>query len=87
MEFQYGDSVEFVGYDGKRRGYIWEPPIGTVGRVIKISRGSILVQWPSGSTIGDDRWWHNERELIALPNYGEEFSVDPNELDSYFAEM
>lgn len=82
-----GDAVEFVGYDGKRRGYEWEPPIGTVGRVIELVISTFLVQWPSGSTIDDDRWWHDERELAALPNYEEEFSVDPNELDSYFAEM
>jgi len=87
---KFGDTVEFVGYNGKRRGYEWEPEIGTVGRVVNIPAeydNSVLVQWPDGSTTGDDRWWHSECELATLPNHEEEFSVDTNELDSYFTEM
>ena len=56
--YKSGDRVVYIGKrNGKRGKPVFFPPIGTVGTVIKMSCGSVLVKWPDGSTLGDDRWY------------------------------
>lgn len=33
------------------------PPVGTIGVIKKVSYSDIYVQWPKGSTSGDDAWY------------------------------
>lgn len=62
-EIRAGDWVRFTGKDGGERLRQWYPAIGTVGQVVKMSDGQARVQWPAGSTSGDDLYY---AELDAL---------------------
>lgn len=62
-EIRPGDWVKFTGKDGGERLRQWYPAIGTVGQVVKLSDGQARVQWPAGSTSGDDLYY---AELDAL---------------------
>lgn len=51
-----GDKVRFM--DAKQHMDYPEhyPSVGTIGAVIKVDNMGAQVQWPEGSTTGDDRW-------------------------------
>ncbi len=57
-----GSVVKFVD---KETGN-WFPPIGTIGRVTCVSDRDCYVQWPQGTTDGDNRWWSNYERLEVL---------------------
>lgn len=51
-----GDKVRYTGANMRRLVPEYYPPVGTIGTVIKIDNMGARVQWPEGSTSGDDRW-------------------------------
>lgn len=44
------------------------PPIKTIGTVLAVykSDNTVYVQWPSGSTSSDDRWWCDFDDVIEI---------------------
>lgn len=64
-ENMIGKKVRCIYKDG-----YYHPEVGTIGTIVRYDsydeNSSYKVQWPKGSTIGDDRWWAINRciELV-----------------------
>lgn len=64
-ENMIGKKVRCIYKDG-----YYHPEVGTIGTIVRYDsydeNSSYKVQWPKGSTIGDDRWWvfNNCIELV-----------------------
>lgn len=64
-EDMIGKKVRCIYKDG-----CYHPEVGTIGTIVRYDsydeNSSYKVQWPKGSTIGDDRWWafNNCIELV-----------------------
>jgi len=62
-QFKVGDRVRFKGADPCTHKKMPEyyPADGTIGVVTiavdPMEEDEVLVQWPEGSTSGDDEWW------------------------------
>lgn len=63
MEFRVGDKVKYMG-EWHDVAPDWYPECGTVGRVCELASSQVRVQWPAGSTSGDDAWWVAVHNLI-----------------------
>lgn len=57
--YNIGDLVIFMNVGEHKRAPEYHPKVGTIGRIIKISQCSQLVQvqWPQGTTSKKDLWW------------------------------
>lgn len=65
-KFKVGDKVRYIGKDHKEMPEFY-PEIGTVGTIMKKSGDTNwYIQWPKGSTVGNDRWWATNKciELV-----------------------
>lgn len=60
-QFKVGDRVRFKGMGDACHAKMpeWYPKDGTIGTVINASTDDdeVYVQWPEGSTSGEDVWW------------------------------
>lgn len=58
--FKVGDKVKFLGlnFEGKEalNNNPFYPPVNTVGKVAELGPDYCFVQWPDGTTVGDDIW-------------------------------
>lgn len=52
----FGKKVRFTNESLHKQCPGWFPVCGTIGTIMPPLKGSISVQWPSGSTSYDDRW-------------------------------
>lgn len=69
-----GDKVRFINESKHRDCPVFYPRVGTVGTVSDFPRGFqfdendkgdiyICVQWPSGTTACNSRWWCTPRDV------------------------
>lgn len=55
--YKPGDKVRFIDAKAHEDYPDFYPPVGTIGTVLRMFGNGVLdVQWPTGSTTGDDRW-------------------------------
>ena len=65
-KFNVGDRVKYIGKDHNDMPEFY-PEIGTIGTIVKESGDTDwYIQWPKGSTSGDDKWYcdKNDVELV-----------------------
>lgn len=55
-EIEVGDMVRFLSEEQHEKYPQWYPAVGTIGKVISATEGSMDVQWPQGATTMDDCW-------------------------------
>ena len=69
QNFKIGDHVRHIKEKSEYSGInkCWHPPIGTIGEIVDIDDedSDLFVQWPKGTTYGDDRWYV-EKENVEL---------------------
>ena len=63
-----GDRVVFLNAQAHAQCPRWYPPAGTVGRVLRVGRGTAWVQWPAGCTGDCGRWYAPLCELAPCTN-------------------
>ena len=61
-----GSKVKMTDGEGHRDNTQWFPDIGTVGTVINTNDVTAYIQWPSGTTSENDRWFCSLRCLEVL---------------------
>lgn len=61
-----GDKVKYIGI---KHDYAPEyfPEPGTIGTVTRVDVETYTVQWPKGSTSGDDRWIVQHNNVVCIP--------------------
>lgn len=63
-----GDFVRYIGKNGHKNSPEYYPAKDVIGKVIEVcSDHTCLVQWPNGSTSGNDKWyaaWGNLEVLL-----------------------
>lgn len=61
-----GKKVVFE--DNSYAGMLFYPPVGTIGEVLNYSKedDAICVQWPEGTTGGDNQWWVFPDQKVSL---------------------
>lgn len=63
-KYKPGDKVRFIDTKAHEDCPAFYPPIGTIGTVSRILKnGDLDVQWPTGSTTVDDRWYCPTRRV------------------------
>lgn len=73
MNFEVGDIVRITSLtEGAEDFPEYYPSIGTQGKVTKVDEFTLCVQWPQGSTSGDDNWWIEKECVETL--YSNDFS-------------
>lgn len=55
-KFTVGMKVRFIDENGHKFEPQFYPEVGTIGTVIDASHDCLFIQWPKGSTSGDDCW-------------------------------
>lgn len=87
--FNKGDQVVYLGVNGDRGMHCYYPEIGTVGVVVCIDDDMpdycIQIQWPRGSTSGDDAWLCNINKLELFEEHINEETFA--ELDAFLNEI
>lgn len=67
-KFKTGDKVKYIGKDHREMPEFY-PKIGTIGTVVKEGGGTDWsIQWPKGSTSGEDCWYCNENDIKLVEN-------------------
>lgn len=61
-----GSKVRMINEEAYKDNPQWFPVVGTVGTVADDSPHVPLIQWPSGTTSGDDRWFCSIYNLEVL---------------------
>lgn len=77
-----GDKVRYVSKDHARKPEFY-PEVGTVGTVKYIDEsGDLWIQWPKGSTSGNDCWccYESDVELISEENTKEKMEMTNKEI-------
>lgn len=93
FDYKAGDHVVYVGHYGMRRNNDFFPPVGSVGIVIRKSGcDEVFVQWPTGSTSSDDRWYcmFSDIKPCDFSEYDDKVvhhKDDVRELNAFFDEM
>ena len=68
-----GDSVRYINEEVQKNNPSYYPTKDVVGKVIKVcSNWTCQVQWPKGSTSGDDKWYAAWGNLEVLRDRGED---------------
>lgn len=86
--FNKGDQVVYLGVNGDRGMPCYYPEIGTVGVVDDIDNmpdNHIQIQWPRGSTSGNDVWFCNKNKLELFEGHINEETLA--ELDAFLNEI
>ena len=63
-----GDRVVFLNAQAHAQCPRWYPPACTVGKVLRVGRGTAWVQWPAGRTGDCGRWYAPLCELAPRPD-------------------
>lgn len=69
--FEVGDKVKFLGLnidDGMTNKRFY-PPVNTVGKVVELGSDYCFVQWPNGSTSGNEVWACPNRYLEKITGH------------------
>lgn len=73
--FQIGDEVVFVSSYEHEFGPQYYPKVGTVGTIVEVLPTSYVldlrIQWPKGSTSGNDKWEVLYDWVEPFPDQGE----------------
>ena len=67
-KFNVGDRVQYIGKDHNDMPEFY-PEIGTIGTIVKESGDTDwYIQWPKGSTSGDDKWYCDKNDVELVKN-------------------
>ena len=67
-----GKHVKFISGISHNEEPEYYPLAGTFGIVLKDEGGEICVQWPHGTTSGDDMWWCFKTNVELMPEANSE---------------
>ena len=67
-----GKYVKFIDGVSHKRLPNYCPIDGTLGVVLKVKGDSICVQWPHGTTSGEDVWWCFKTDVEIMPEANSE---------------
>lgn len=67
-----GKYAKFIDDVSHKAAPYYFPVVGTFGIVLKVEGGEIFVQWPHGTTSGDDRWWCFKTDVEIMPEANSE---------------
>ncbi len=56
-KFKVGDKVKFTSAEKHKESPGFYPQVETIGTIINVDCAGAWIQWPEGSTSGDDRWY------------------------------
>ena len=82
--FKRGDLVRFIDENKHKTYPQYYPELGTIGEAVYVRDASacdLRVQWPSGSTSGDDQWWV-EVKCVELANNSRCIAVSLEEISN-----
>ena len=71
-EIWVGKYVKFIDGVSHKRLPNYCPVAGTLGVVLKVEGDSICVQWPHGTTSGEDVWWCFKTDVEIMPEANSE---------------
>ena len=67
-----GKYVKFIDDVSHKASPNYYPVAGTLGIVLETDGDSICVQWPHGTTSGDDMWWCFKTDVEIIPEANSE---------------
>ena len=67
-----GKYVKFIGDVSRKASPNYYLVAGTLGIVLETNGDSICVQWPHGTTSGDDMWWCFKTDVEIMPEANSE---------------
>lgn len=77
-----GDKVRFIDESAHLKHARYFPAVGTMGEVVSmVINERVVVQWPSGSTSGDDRWNCGISQLELVIETEEKKNSEPDIMD------
>ena len=67
-----GKCVKFIDDVSHKAKPYYFPVVDTFGIVLKVEGDEIYVQWPHGTTSGDDMWWCFKTDVEIMPEANSE---------------
>lgn len=67
-----GKYVKFIDDVSHKVSPNYYPAAGVLGVVLEAEGGEICVQWPHGTTSGDDNWWCFKTDVEIMPEVNSE---------------
>ena len=67
-----GKYAKFIDDVSHKAAPHYFPVVGTLGIVLEVEGDEICVQWPHGTTSGDDMWWCFKTDVELMPEANSE---------------